>query len=172
MRLFKWAELRNGFDRARFQDGLGEYNVALGCDFNVRRVAVDNGNRITGLGDKLEPGTPTNDFRGRAARRAFIGSIADVELREFYVDVDIHDHVLRVGKQQIVWGEADGLKVLDVVNPQSFREFILADFEDSRTADGSHLDRASAKRASEAFWEGFIALPEVRAALDLHEAPR
>ncbi len=29
-------------------------------------------------------------------------------------------------------GEADGIKVLDVVNPQSFREFILDDFDDSR----------------------------------------
>ncbi|MCG8589261.1 MAG: hypothetical protein MJE66_08215, partial [Proteobacteria bacterium] len=39
---------------------------------------------------------------------------------------------VRAGKQQVVWGKADGLKVLDVVNPQSFREFILDDFEDSR----------------------------------------
>jgi len=37
-----------------------------------------------------------------------------------------------LGKQQIVWGKADGLKILDVINPQSFREFILDDFEDSR----------------------------------------
>jgi len=29
-------------------------------------------------------------------------------------------------------GKADGLKVLDVVNPQSFREFILEDFDNSR----------------------------------------
>jgi len=39
---------------------------------------------------------------------------------------------LRLGKQQIVWGETDGLKLLDVMNPQNFREFILDEFEDSR----------------------------------------
>ena len=82
--------------------------------------------------DKLEPGGPTNSFRGRASRRGFIGSTGDVELREFYADVELGDHFLRVGKQQIVWGEADGLKVLDVVNPQSFREFILPEFDESR----------------------------------------
>ncbi len=32
------------------------------------------------------------------------------------------------GKQQVVWDKADVLKVLDVVNPQSFRELILEDF--------------------------------------------
>ena len=84
--------------------------------------------------DKLEPGAPSNSFRSRVSRRGFIGSVADVELREFYADIDIGDHVLRLGKQQIVWGEADGLKVLDVLNPQSFREFILPDFDDSRIA--------------------------------------
>jgi len=31
-----------------------------------------------------------------------------------------------------VWGQADGLRVLDVVNPFNFREFILPDFEDRR----------------------------------------
>ena len=31
-----------------------------------------------------------------------------------------------------MWGQADGIKVLDAVNPQSFREFILDDFDDSR----------------------------------------
>ncbi len=39
---------------------------------------------------------------------------------------------LTLGKQQIVWGKADGLKVLDVVNPQDWREFILDDINDSR----------------------------------------
>ena len=39
---------------------------------------------------------------------------------------------MRLGKQQVVWGQADGIKVLDVVNPQSYREFILDDFDNSR----------------------------------------
>ena len=54
------------------------------------------------------------------------------ELREFYIDSKLADTGFIVGKQQIVWGKADGLKVLDVVNPQDFREFILDDFDQSR----------------------------------------
>ncbi|MFT5690760.1 MAG: hypothetical protein ACI92E_000083, partial [Oceanicoccus sp.] len=56
----------------------------------------------------------------------------DLDLREFYVDLQWHNAYLRLGKQQIVWGQADGLRVLDVVNPFDLREFILPDFEDRR----------------------------------------
>ncbi len=38
----------------------------------------------------------------------------------------------RLGQQQIVWGETDGLRLLDIINPLDQREFILDDFLDSR----------------------------------------
>ncbi|MEQ8514063.1 MAG: AMIN domain-containing protein, partial [Chromatocurvus sp.] len=57
---------------------------------------------------------------------------ARLSLRELYMDIRAGFSDWRLGKQQVVWGQADGIKVLDVVNPQSFREFILDDFEDSR----------------------------------------
>lgn len=53
-------------------------------------------------------------------------------LREFYLDANWFDINWRLGKQQVVWGQADGLKVLDVINPQSYQEFILDDFDQSR----------------------------------------
>lgn len=82
--------------------------------------------------DRLEPGRPSQDNRDPISERAFIGDDVDIELRELYLDIDMDDAFLRLGKQQVVWGEADGLKVLDVINPQSFREFILPEFQDSR----------------------------------------
>lgn len=60
------------------------------------------------------------------------GDHSQAELREFYIDTSIDDAIIRVGKQQVVWGKSDGLKVLDIVNPQDFREFILDDFDQSR----------------------------------------
>jgi len=57
---------------------------------------------------------------------------AEFSLRELYFDFDLIQAQWRVGKQQQVWGQADGLKVLDRVNPQDFSEFILDEFEDSR----------------------------------------
>ncbi len=53
-------------------------------------------------------------------------------LREAYFDVYLDFMDIRLGRQQVVWGEAVGLRITDVVNPQDFREFILDDFVDSR----------------------------------------
>lgn len=84
------------------------------------------------LANRLEPGQPSNRNRSQPSSRVFWGDETDTELRELFADLTLGASYLRIGKQQVVWGEADGLKVLDQVNPQSFREFILADFEDSR----------------------------------------
>ena len=84
------------------------------------------------IADELEPGRPGQLNRSAYSKRLFAGDHIDAELREAYFDTEIGSTFLRVGKQQVVWGQADGLKVLDVLNPQSFREFILDDFEDSR----------------------------------------
>lgn len=54
------------------------------------------------------------------------------EVSEAYLDFAAWQGYWRIGKQQVVWGQADGLKVLDVVNPQDYREFNLDEFEDSR----------------------------------------
>ncbi len=61
-----------------------------------------------------------------------LGEEAELELREAYVRTPLGSGTLTVGKQQVVWGVADGLKVLDVVDPMDLREFILDDFESSR----------------------------------------
>ncbi len=82
--------------------------------------------------DELEPGQPAQRNRSEASKRWFVNDHVDIELREAFVDTEIGNAFVRIGKQQVVWGQADGLKVLDVLNPQSLREFILDDFEDSR----------------------------------------
>ncbi len=61
-----------------------------------------------------------------------LGDSSELELRELTLEGRIGDTFFSLGKQQVVWGKADGLKVLDIVDPQSFREFILEDFDDSR----------------------------------------
>ncbi len=60
------------------------------------------------------------------------GPHGEAGLREFYWQYSGESSFWQIGKQQVVWGEADGLKLLDLVNPQSFREFVLDDFDDSR----------------------------------------
>jgi hypothetical protein len=56
-------------------------------------------------------------------------------LRELYVDSafgENGDVELRLGKQQVVWGTADGMKLLDIINPTDYREFAQNTMEDSR----------------------------------------
>jgi len=82
--------------------------------------------------DELEPGRPDQDEIAGPSRRWLIGDPLELEVRELFVETIVGDTYLTVGKQTVVWGESDGLKVLDVVNPTDLREFGLADFEDSR----------------------------------------
>ena len=89
--------------------------------------------RLRGDGfDRLEPGSPRELDVAPFSRPVDFGDRVALELRELYVQGKIGPAWLRVGKQQVVWGQADGLKLLDVVDPQDFREFILPTFEDSR----------------------------------------
>jgi hypothetical protein len=53
-------------------------------------------------------------------------------LRELYVDANAGDWALRIGKQQVVWGTADGIKLLDIINPTDFKELNQNAMEDSR----------------------------------------
>ena len=57
---------------------------------------------------------------------------SEVELRDAFVDISVGNWDLRLGKQQIVWGEAMATFVADIVNPKDLREFILPEFDDIR----------------------------------------
>ena len=57
----------------------------------------------------------------------------DFRLREIYVDMYFKNFDLRVGKQQIVWGKADGVFITDIVSPLNLSEFLLPDFDEIRT---------------------------------------
>jgi hypothetical protein len=52
--------------------------------------------------------------------------------RQALIDGKIKKVDVKLGLQQVVWGQADGLRVLDIINPLDYREFILEDFIDSR----------------------------------------
>jgi hypothetical protein len=56
----------------------------------------------------------------------------ELSLREAMLSVSHGPLDLRVGLQQVVWGEAVGTFVTDVVNPKDFREFVLPEFTDIR----------------------------------------
>ena len=82
--------------------------------------------------DALSPEKITDKAYSPYSKPLFIGNSSEFELREFYLEIPSQNYYFTLGKQQVVWGKADGLKVLDIVNPQSYREFILEGFDDSR----------------------------------------
>ena len=53
-------------------------------------------------------------------------------LRDCYLDYVSDQLDVRIGKQQVVWGQADGIPVLDRVNPFDLTEYWLPDFVDLR----------------------------------------
>jgi len=102
----------------------GQINSALSFSA-IARIRADV------IGD-LGPDASHADNYANINGPLYNNKYAELSLRELYFDYVAGNFYWRLGKQQVVWGQADGIKVLDVVNPQSFREFILDDFDDSR----------------------------------------
>ncbi|MEM1110651.1 MAG: DUF1302 family protein [Pseudomonadota bacterium] len=82
--------------------------------------------------DELEPDEPEFENYSSISKPITLGDAGTLELRDVYYEHRLDAGLVRLGKQQIVWGSLDGLKILDVVNPQTFREFILDDLGNSR----------------------------------------
>jgi len=59
-------------------------------------------------------------------------SEVDLSLRQAYLDIYFADFDLRVGKQQIIWGKADGVFITDIISPRDLSEFLMPDFEEIR----------------------------------------
>jgi hypothetical protein len=56
----------------------------------------------------------------------------ELGLREAYLDMYFSNFDLRIGKQQIIWGKAEGVFITDIVSPKDLREFLLPDFDEIR----------------------------------------
>jgi hypothetical protein len=56
----------------------------------------------------------------------------NILLRQIYIDFFFEHFDLRIGKQQVIWGKADGVFITDVISPRDLSEFILPEFEEIR----------------------------------------
>jgi len=91
----------------------GEIGDDAGSTYHAELQAYSNGEAVTDNKDNEE-------YTQRDA------------LRELYVDTTYDDWSIRAGKQQVVWGTADGIKLLDMVNPTDYTEMAQNQMEDSR----------------------------------------
>ena len=53
-------------------------------------------------------------------------------LRECYLDMYTPRLDIRLGKQQVVWGTTDGVRILDMVNPLDYTEWTLSPYSETR----------------------------------------
>ncbi|MEM1140125.1 MAG: DUF1302 family protein [Pseudomonadota bacterium] len=115
--------------------GVQKLNLELRPELEVRMgeadLVVKPRLRIDPI-DDIAPGKPEQPGRDPWTRSYKPGNDTEIDLHEAFVRLPVGPAFLTLGKQQTVWGEADGLKVLDTVNPQDFREFILDEFDQSR----------------------------------------
>ncbi len=55
-----------------------------------------------------------------------------IELREAFMEYFSSKWDVRVGRQIITWGKADGMQITDIICPGDYTEFITRDFDDIR----------------------------------------
>ena len=134
-----------------------ENNWQLKSSIRLRAEAIDG----------LQINDIDRDGYSDYSKPAQLNDGLELEFREFYLQGVLGETFLTLGKHQIVWGKADGLKVLDIVNPQSFREFILDDFDSSRIPLWTmNIERTIAKWDLQFLWipdQTYHALPKQNA---------
>ena len=104
----------------------------LRIEFSPRTQVVLEGRVRLDFADELEPRKVDTSTYSSLSRPAVVNDLGTADIRDAYMERTLDNGILRLGKQQIVWGKLDGIKVLDVLNPQDLREFILDDFSESR----------------------------------------
>jgi len=57
----------------------------------------------------------------------------DIDLREWYMTARAGDFTFRIGRQQVIWGESDALRMADIINPLDLSwHYIFEGWEDIR----------------------------------------
>ncbi len=92
-------------------------------DFSILQNTLNL--NISKMGDKIA-------FKANPMLYHYRSDSLNLQLRELYLDLFFKNFDLRIGKQQIVWGKADGVFITDVVSPLNLTEFLLPDFDEIR----------------------------------------
>jgi hypothetical protein len=67
-----------------------------------------------------------------ATKNHIIPSRDGFELREAYLQYASESWDLRLGRQLIIWGKADGVEITDLISPKDYTEFLAQDYDDIR----------------------------------------
>lgn len=67
-----------------------------------------------------------------ATYNALLKERTGFELREAYLDHRQEHWGFRLGRQLVIWGAADGVRITDLVSPMDMTEFLAQDYDDIR----------------------------------------
>ena len=136
------------------QDVLRELEVTPALQFDGARLRARGSLRLRWRDTPaLDLQPPGRGNYSPVSRPRSLGARSQAELRDFYLEGRVAATRWRLGKQFVNWGTLDGIKVLDVLNPQSFAEFILEDFDDSRISTwGLRVDGRLGTASWDLFW--------------------
>lgn len=67
-----------------------------------------------------------------ATHNALLKDRTGFELREAYLDHRERHWGFRLGRQLVIWGVADGVRITDLVSPMDMTEFLAQDYDDIR----------------------------------------
>lgn len=67
-----------------------------------------------------------------ATHNALLKERTGFELREAYLDHREEHWGFRLGRQLVIWGVADGVRITDLVSPMDMTEFLAQDYDDIR----------------------------------------
>jgi hypothetical protein len=123
--------------KLRFDARFG-YHLLEPRDLATHRYQVEteqkfkygNWTAVAGLRAYAEGAYAANAARYAAPVREQESS--EVVLRDLYLQYQSDPLLLRVGNQQVVWGETFGFYYADIVNPKDLRELTLGDLEAER----------------------------------------
>lgn len=68
---------------------------------------------------------------------AIVKELSGFQLREAYAWWSHGHWDLRAGRQIVVWGVADGLRLTDIISPMDYTEFLAQDYDDIRIPVGA-----------------------------------
>lgn len=67
-----------------------------------------------------------------ATHNSIMPELTTIQFREAFMEYTGNNWGFKVGRQIIIWGKADGLKITDVISPMDLTEFLAQDYDDIR----------------------------------------
>lgn len=89
---------------------------------------------VKGTYDGIYDFSNREDFRTAITADPTLRTSGDAFVQELYFDYfPVPELKVRLGKQMLTWGEADGLRLMDMINPQDLRRgYLTRDLEDRK----------------------------------------